>query len=147
MTTSDTTTDTTTTPESAIAVVRDFLDALAASDIAAAAALLDPDIAWHNTGLPTVRGLPRVRRILDGMSRPSVGFDVVIHHIADDGSGAVLTERTDVLRVGRVSARFWVCGTFEVRDGRVLVWRDHYDMATFLGATATGLVRAVLRRS
>lgn len=39
-----TTPDTTTTPESTIAVVRNFFDALSASDVAAAAALLDPDI-------------------------------------------------------------------------------------------------------
>ncbi|MCK8671121.1 limonene-1,2-epoxide hydrolase family protein [Rhodococcus sp. NPDC003382] len=142
MTTSDTTTS-----QSAIAVVRNFLDALAASDIATAVALLDPEIAWYNTGLPTLRGLPRVSRTLQGMSRPSVGLNVVMHHIADDGNGVVLTERTDVLRVGRVSIAFWVCGTFEVRDGRIRVWRDHYDMATFLGATATGVLRAVLRRS
>ncbi|WP_068158574.1 limonene-1,2-epoxide hydrolase family protein [Rhodococcus phenolicus] len=141
-----------TTPEtdvtaSAVAVVRNFLDALTTSDIAAAVALLDPDIAWYNTGLPTVRGLPRVRRVLEGMARPSVGLEVVMHHIADDGHGAVLTERTDVLRVGRVSSRFWVCGTFEVHDGRIRVWRDHYDMTTFLGATVTGVARAFLRRS
>ena len=51
-----------------------------------------------------------------------------MHHIAADGP-VVLTERTDVLGVGPVRAAFWVCGTFEVHDGRITVWRDRFDFA------------------
>ncbi|NCL77747.1 limonene-1,2-epoxide hydrolase family protein [Rhodococcus sp. YH1] len=132
--------------EKSVAVVREFLDAMVAEDVERAVALLDPDIAWHNTSLPTVRGLPRVRRILEGLRRPSLGFDVTIHHIAATGN-VVLTERTDVLRLGPVSARFWVCGTFELRDGKIAVWDDHYNVGTFVGALGAGALRAVLRRS
>jgi limonene-1,2-epoxide hydrolase len=137
----------TTTPETALMVVREFLEALAEGRPDAASPLLDPDVSWHNTSLPTIRGLQRVRGILAGLARPWLGFDVVVHHIAAESPGVVLTERTDVLRVGPVSISFWVCGTFELRDGRILVWRDHFDVLTFLGATLLGLGRAVLRRS
>ncbi|KOS55340.1 limonene-1,2-epoxide hydrolase family protein [Rhodococcus rhodochrous] len=129
-----------------VAVVREFLDAMVAEDVERATTLLDPDIAWHNTSLPTVRGVPRVRRILEGLRRPSLGFDVVVHHIAATGD-VVLTERTDVLRFGPVSVRFWVCGTFELRDGKITVWDDHYNVGTLVGAAGAGVLRAVLRRS
>ncbi len=59
----------------------------------------------------------------------------------------MLTERTDVMRVGPVSVRFWVCGTFELRDGKITVWDDHYNVGTLVGATGAGVLRAVLRRS
>ncbi len=88
----------------------------------------------------------RISTILAGLEKPSIGFDVVVHHIAAESVEVVLTERTDVLRVGRVEIAFPVCGTFELRDGRILVWRDHFDVLGFLGATALGLVRAVFRR-
>jgi limonene-1,2-epoxide hydrolase len=54
----------------------------------------------------------------------------------------VLTERTDVLEAKRFRAAFWVCGTFEVRDGKVVLWRDYFDWPTVLAATAKGAVRA-----
>ncbi|MEE2034236.1 limonene-1,2-epoxide hydrolase family protein, partial [Rhodococcus chondri] len=75
-------TRTTTTPEAAITVVREFLEAMAEGRTDAATALLDPDIAWHNTSLPTIRGGRRVHSILSGLTKPWLGFDVVVHHIA-----------------------------------------------------------------
>ena len=56
----------------------------------------------------------------------------------------MLTERVDVLRYRAVAVEFWVCGTFEVRDGRIALWRDYFDWTTFLVATARGLGRAAL---
>ncbi|SUE17052.1 limonene 1,2-epoxide hydrolase [Rhodococcus gordoniae] len=136
----------TATGQNAVATVTDFLEATAAEDIDRAASLITDDIAWHNTWLPTIRGASRVRQILAGLARPAVGFGVVVHHIAADGD-TVLTERTDILRFGPVRIEFWVCGTFELRDGRIAVWDDHFDVLTFLRGTAVGVLRAVLRRS
>jgi len=43
-----------------------------------------------------------------------------------------------------VAAEFWVCGTFEVRDGKIVLWRDYFDWGTFLMAGVRGLGRALL---
>jgi limonene-1,2-epoxide hydrolase len=48
--------------------------------------------------------------------------------------------------VGRFSAEFWVCGTFEVRDGAVVLWRDYFDYADLTVAFAKGAVRALVGR-
>ncbi|WP_241385349.1 limonene-1,2-epoxide hydrolase family protein [Rhodococcus sp. CH91] len=137
---------TATTGQDAIGTVRNFLDAMVAEDPSRASSLITDDIAWHNTWLPTIRGASRVHRILAGLTRPSLGFDVVVHHIAAEGD-VVLTERTDILRFGPVRIEFWVCGTFELRDGRIAVWDDHFDVLTFLRGTLVGVLRAALRRS
>ena len=79
------------------------------------------------------------------MARFGSGFEARIHNIASDGA-IVLTERTDVLVLGRVEAAFWVCGTFEVRNGRIVLWRDYFDFANMLWAFAKGAVRAVVGR-
>jgi limonene-1,2-epoxide hydrolase len=123
-----------------IAVVREFLEALAQPDTKRAVSLLSPDIVWLNTGLPTFRG-SRVHGMLRDMERRRVGFDVVIHHIASDGD-VVLTDRTDVLTFGPVRTEFWVCGTFTVRDGVIVRWDDHFSTGNFL----KGLVTASVRR-
>ena len=55
-----------------------------------------------------------------------------------------MTERTDVLRFGRVRVAFWVCGTFELRDGKIAVWRDYFSYLDILRGTVVGVVQAVL---
>ncbi|SEC13813.1 limonene-1,2-epoxide hydrolase family protein [Rhodococcus koreensis] len=124
-----------------IQVVRAFLDALVAGDPDTAQQYLHDDIVWHNVSLPKIRGIGAVMRIFRGMSRPGFGFDVRLHHIAGDGT-AVLTERTDVLIYKRLRSEFWVCGTFEMRDGKIAVWRDYFSNRDVLWGTLKGIVRA-----
>ena len=63
--------------------------------------------------------------------------------IAADGA-AVLTERSDALIFGPLRLQFWVCGVFEVHDGRITLWRDYFDFFDMLKATARGLVALVI---
>lgn len=122
-------------------VVRDFLSLLADGEAESAIALLSRDIEWRNTGMPTYTG-GKVRAMLRDMER-KVGFGVTIHHLAADGP-IVLTDRTDVLRKGRFETKFWVCGTFEVRDGVIVLWDDHFSMGNLLVSSLKGGLRALL---
>lgn len=119
-------------------VVETFLYALRDKDLDAADAALDDDVVYQNVGYSIVRGRQRTMKIMRGLSRPSFGFDVKVHRIATEGN-AVLTERTDVLGFGRFEAHFWVCGVFEVRDGRITLWRDYFDGIDFLKGIVRGL--------
>jgi limonene-1,2-epoxide hydrolase len=124
--------------------VREFLRLLELPDTEAAVALLDDDVEWRNTGMPTIRGR-RVHGMLRDMERRGIGFAVTVHHVAAT-DGIVLTERTDVLSYWRWRTSFWVCGTFEVVDGRIVLWDDHFSWGSLLGSSVTGLVRALARR-
>ncbi|EME20371.1 limonene-1,2-epoxide hydrolase family protein [Rhodococcus triatomae] len=121
------------------AVVEEFLTALAHSDLDAATALVTEDIVWQNVSLPTLRGA-RAVAALRGLARPSVNFDVIVHNITSTGN-VVQTERTDLIAVGPLSVEFWVCGTFEVRDGRIAVWRDYFSYRDSLRGLIVGLYR------
>ncbi|GAA5042635.1 limonene-1,2-epoxide hydrolase family protein [Nocardia callitridis] len=133
--------------QDASTTVREFFAALELPALDEAVALLHPDVVWKNTSLPDVRGEYRVGRFLRGMGRDWVGFSAEIHHIADDGGAVVLTDRTDILRVGPVRVAFWVSGTFELRDGRIILWHDHFSWENLLRGTAVGLWRAALRKN
>ncbi len=122
-------------------VVRRFLDLLAAGEADTAVTLLTPDVVWKNTGMPTFTG-GRVVGMLRDMEKRRIGFRVDMHHIASTGP-IVLTDRTDYLRYKRWESAFWVCGTFEVRDGRIAVWDDHFSMGNLVAASIRGLVTAV----
>ncbi|WP_433801629.1 limonene-1,2-epoxide hydrolase family protein [Actinomycetospora sp. CA-084318] len=129
-------------------VVETFLAALARLDVDAVEALLAPDVVYQNVSLPPARGRDATMRVLGSMARPLTGFEIHTHRLAANGS-TVLTERTDVAIAGRVRIAFWVCGTFEVRDGRITLWRDYFDWADLTRAAVTGVARgawAALRR-
>ncbi|MDL4820756.1 limonene-1,2-epoxide hydrolase family protein [Actinomadura opuntiae] len=123
---------------SEIQTVRDFLSALEALDVDRALTLADPAIVYQNVPLPPARGLPAVEKALRTMGRYGTGFEARLHNIAANGP-VVLTERTDVLEAGAWRAEFWVCGTFEVHDGLITLWRDYFDWTTFLAASVKGL--------
>jgi limonene-1,2-epoxide hydrolase len=123
-------------------VVERFLDLLRAGNIDGAVELLGVDVDYINVGLPTVRGRERVRRIFGVLGRTGGAFDVYVHAISADGP-TVLTERTDVLKLGRISVQVWVCGRFDVRDGQIVLWRDYFDYVAFALATIRGLLGVV----
>ncbi len=119
-----------------------FLEALQDQDFDAAAAVLDDNLLYQNVGYSTIRGRARTMKLLRGMEGRA-GFEVKIHRIAVNGS-SVLTERTDVLVLGPVRLQFWVCGVFEVRDGRITLWRDYFDTWDFTKAVVRGVVGAAV---
>ncbi|MEV0662959.1 limonene-1,2-epoxide hydrolase family protein [Actinomadura luteofluorescens] len=126
-----------------IQIVTDFLAALEDLDVDRALALAAPGMVYQNVPLPPARGLPAVERTLRTMTRYGTGFEARVHNIAATGP-VVLTERTDVLERGSWRAEFWVCGTFEVHDGKITLWRDYFDWTTFLAASAKGVGTALL---
>ena len=119
-----------------------LLSALQAQDIDGAGAVLDENLVYENVGFPTIRGRARAMKLFRGMEGRA-RFEVKTHRIAVNGS-TVLTERTDALVFGPVRLQFWVCGVFEVRDGRITLWRDYFDMFDFTKAIVRGLAGAVI---
>ncbi|GGO84469.1 hypothetical protein GCM10011584_02080 [Nocardioides phosphati] len=119
-------------PTSSTQVVESLFAALVANDVTGANALLADDVAWLNTGLPTVRGRG-VRRILAALPKLRVRFDAVDHVITHQIDGSVRFDRRDTLSWGPFSTTFFVSGTFEVRDGKVRRWDDRYRMGEVLG--------------
>ncbi|HEX3981795.1 MAG TPA: limonene-1,2-epoxide hydrolase family protein, partial [Acidimicrobiales bacterium] len=102
------------------------------------------DVDYLNVSTPTIRGRERVRRVLGAaMGLPKAGFEVYFHSISND-QGAVLTERTDVLIWGPLRVQFWVCGRFDVRDGKITLWKDYFDWVNVTLAMVRGLVGAVV---
>ena len=126
------------------AVVEAFLAALRAGDLDSALSWLAEDVEYQNVPFPRDVGKARVERTLRQFQRVAPQFDVTVHHIAEQ-DGVVLTERTDYLRGPWLDLSFWVCGTFKVRDGKIVLWRDYFDLATVGWQTFTSPLRRLLR--
>ena len=133
-------------PTDPIEVVEAFLAALQDLDMDAAAKFLAEDAVWHNVPFPPAEGKATVLKQFRSMNRlPNARFTVDMINIAANGS-TVLTERTDGLWSGPVGGEFWVCGTFEVSDGLITLWRDRFDMATIAGKTIQGTAKNLWAR-
>lgn len=119
-----------------------LLSSLQAADANGAGAVLDDNLVYQNVGFPTIHGRARAMKLFRAMEG-RLGFEVKIHRIAVNGA-AVLTERTDVLQVGPLRLQFWVCGVFEVHNGRITLWRDYFDMWDMTKAFARGVIGAAV---
>lgn len=129
-----------TSPE---AIVTSFLHALETQDHDKIAALLAPDLVYTNVSLPTLKGGQRVANLFEILLRRGTGFGVEIHSIAANGD-TVMTERTDIIKVGPLHIGFWVCGTFRVENGQIVLWRDYFDWLDISRGAVRGLAGIVL---
>jgi limonene-1,2-epoxide hydrolase len=129
--------------ESPIEVVQAFLRALEATDLDRAAAYLADDVVYQNVPLPADHGKPAVLKTLKSFQHLFNGFEVQMKNIAEK-DGVVLTERVDILSGPFLYLDIWVCGTFEVKGGKITLWRDYFDVAESTFKLLVGPVRKLL---
>ncbi|HNM85964.1 MAG TPA: limonene-1,2-epoxide hydrolase family protein [Mycobacterium sp.] len=125
------------------AIVEKFLYALRDKDFDTMESLMADDMLYENYGYTRTRGARRIAKMFRGMERPSIGFDVKFHRNVAEGDN-VLNERTDALTFGRLRILIGVCGVFEVRDGRIALWRDYFDIVDFTKGFMRALAGAVV---
>lgn len=89
---------------------------------------LTDDILYHNIPTEPTHGLAAFKAVFAAFPVSKAEFE--IHHIAATGN-IVLTERTDRFLLGDTQIAIRVMGTFEIRGGKIAVWRDYFDMAQF----------------
>jgi limonene-1,2-epoxide hydrolase len=126
-----------------IETVQTFLAALAASDVDRALSYCSPDIVYQNVPLPPARGIAEFEKQMRFFAKLAESFEVTTHHIAANGS-IVLTERTDAFTLRGGRAAFWVCGTFEVKGGKITLWRDSFDWLNVTVQTLMALPRTLV---
>jgi limonene-1,2-epoxide hydrolase len=112
-------------------VVTALIKANEARDIDALLSVLTEDALYENVPMSVLTGHDEIRSMLEGFlgSATEVAWEVL--HQVEQGN-VVMNERIDrfVMADGkRIELR--VAGVFEVRDGKVAVWRDYFDLAEF----------------
>ena len=117
------------TPEQ---IVREFCGVWERGELERFGDFVAEDAVFHILPLEPTRGLAAIReecRKLDELGR----VRIEIRHLAAAG-GVVFTERLDHLRKPDHSGSLPVVGVFEVRDGRIVAWRDYFDLSQALDA-------------
>lgn len=119
-------------PRSPLEVVQTFLAAMAVKNYDEGLRYLADDCEYTNPApLGTVRGPAGVRAVLEPFFAPTIENQLQIVRVATDGP-LVFTERLDRHRIPSGWVELPVTGVWEVRDGRIALWRDYFDVATIL---------------
>ena len=111
-------------------VVGAFIAALERRDVDSALAFVAEDVVYDNVPVGSVTGPDAVRAALAGAIGGSERVQWVIHHQVDRGD-VVMNERLDRFLVDGRWIEVPVAGLFVLRDGRIALWRDYFDLETY----------------
>jgi len=116
-------------------VIRDFLTAWSRLDAEELVGYFTEDVVYHNMpSSPAVGRVDveaRIRRFLSGWTETR--WDLV-NIICD--ADVVMAERMDRTTAGAKSVDLPCVGVFVMRDGKIAVWRDYFDLTTYQRAMA-----------
>ena len=112
------------TPEE---VVQEFCSAFATKDVETISSLLADDVVYHNVGMEPAVGKDASVAMIQGFLDMAEKMTFDIHRIAANGN-SVLTERTDTFTINGAQSPVAVMGAFDLRDGKIVAWRDYFDM-------------------
>lgn len=110
--------------------VRAFIAHIEAKDIESALALCADDIEYDNVPMPKAHGIGEVRQFLGPFIEGATAIEWVVHREAATGD-VVMNERTDRFQLGDRWLEIAVAGVWELRDGKIALWRDYFDLAQF----------------
>ena len=116
-----------------IETVRAFIAAWSRLDTDELVAYFTPDGVYHNMPIAPVAGHEHLRSFISAFLKnwTATQWDVV--NIAGAGD-VVFVERVDRTMVGDKAVELRCCGVFEMKNGKIAVWRDYFDMATYTRA-------------
>lgn len=114
-------------------IVRDFIAAWSRLDADELAGYFAEDGVYHNMPAQPVQGRENLRKFIRGFlsSWNRTQWDVL--HLLAEGD-VVIAERLDRTVAGGKPVDLPCCGVFEMKNGKIAVWRDYFDMATFTRA-------------
>ncbi len=112
-----------------------FCAALSSGDLDQAMRYIADDCRYHNIPMPVVEGVAGVRATLEGFFK--LLGNVRIETLRQVAQGEwVMNERLDYFNPpqGKLYG-LPVAGSFQVRNGQIIVWNDYFDVAQFSKGT------------
>jgi limonene-1,2-epoxide hydrolase len=116
-----------------------FCDALTKSDLNGAMKLIAEDCVYHNIPLDPVKGAAAIRGALEGFVQMlgTIEIDTKLQIAVGD---TVMNERIDSFSPpGKARFGLPVAGVFEVKNGKIVAWRDYFDVRQFTNGTGIPL--------
>ena len=122
--------------EGNLRIVRDFIAAWSRLDPDELTGYFAEDGVYYNMPIAPVQGHAALRPFIAGFAGGWASTDWEVLNIVESGD-LVIAERIDhtLTRDGK-QIDLPCCGVFEIENGKIKVWRDYFDMGTYMKAMA-----------
>ena len=114
-------------------VIRDFIAAWSRLDVEELVQYFCEDGVYYNMPTQPVTGHAALRPFISAFVKGWTSTEWDVLNLISKGD-IVFAERLDRTLVGTKHVDLPCCGVFEVQDGRIKVWRDYFDMGTYVSA-------------
>ena len=115
--------------------IRAFIAAWSRLDVEELVEFFTPDGTYHNMMNKPVSGHADLRRFIGGFLQSWTETNWEIINVVSRND-IVIAERVDRTRVGDKQVDLPCCGVFELNGGKIAVWRDYFDLATYTRGVA-----------
>lgn len=113
--------------------VSDFIAAWSRLDVEELVGFFAPDGVYHNMPTQPVAGHAALRAFIGAFVKDWTSTEWDVLNLVSRGD-VVIAERLDRTVVGGKPVNLPCCGVFEMQDGKIKVWRDYFDMGTYVSA-------------
>jgi limonene-1,2-epoxide hydrolase len=124
--------------ESNEAIVRDFISAWQRLNPSELAGYFSEDGVYHNMPSAAVVGRDNIEQFIAGFISQWESTDWEVINLLADGD-SVMVERLDKTVVAGRPVNLPCFGYFELSDGKIKLWRDYFDLATYTTALTAAL--------
>jgi len=111
-------------------IIRDFIAAWSRFDVEELLDYFAEDGTYYNMPIAPVSGRDNLRPFIGAFLRGWTRTEWEILNIVAAGD-IVIAERMDRTEMGDKKVALPCCGVFVMEDGKIKVWRDYFDMATY----------------
>lgn len=111
-------------------IIRDFIAAWSRLDVEELLDYFAEDGTYYNMPIAPVSGRGGLRAFIAAFLNGWTSTDWEILNIVSAGD-IVIAERMDRTEMGDKKVALPCCGVFVMEDGKIKVWRDYFDMATY----------------
>ena len=115
--------------------IRDFVNAWSRLDVDEIVGYFTEDGIYHNMMLDPVKGRTALKGVAWAFIANWSDAKWEIVNLVSRGD-LVIAERVDRMKAGGKPVALPCCGVFEMEEGKIKVWRDYFDLATFSKAAS-----------
>lgn len=114
-------------------IIREFIAAWSGLDAKELASYFTEDGTYHNMPTGPISGRSNVESFIAAFLKDWTATEWDVLNLLSDGD-IVMVERLDRTKLGDKPVDLPCFGIFEMENGKIKVWRDYFDLSTYINA-------------
>ncbi len=111
-------------------IVNDFCKTWSRRNLEEIMAYFADDAVYHNMPVDPAKGKDAIRATINTFLPGSTYVEFKVLHTASTGD-TVFNERVDMFEMNGKRIELPVAGVFQIKNGKIALWRDYFDMQSF----------------